>query len=94
MLGPRYRYQVLVPGSGTVTTPSLVSYMMTLAQHIPCHTVFLLSVYILKFLCEAGDLRHDLYEYGYAASGIQKHYSPNKFDFPKRHAGGGSETKD
>ena len=38
----------------TVTTLSLVSYMITKAQHIPCHTIFLLSVYILKFLCEAG----------------------------------------
>ena len=37
---------------------------------------------------------HDLYEYGYVASGIPKHYSHNKLDFPKRHAGGGSETKD
>ena len=36
----------------------------------------------------------DLYEYGYAASGIQKHCSPNKLDFSKRHAGGGPETKD
>ena len=26
---------------------------------------------------------NDLYEYGYAASGIQKHYSPNKLDFSK-----------
>ena len=33
-------------------------------------------------------------EYVYAASGIQKHYSPDKLDFLKRHAGGGPETKD
>ena len=31
---------------------------------------------------------------GYAASGIQKYYSSYKLDFPKRHAGGGPETKD
>ena len=37
---------------------------------------------------------HDLYVYGYEASGIQKHYSSNKLDFSKRHAGGGPETKD
>ena len=41
-----------------------------------------------------GRSRHDLHEYGYAASGIQKYYSPNKLDFQKRHAGGGPETKD
>ena len=33
-------------------------YMMTKAQHIPCHTILLLSVYILKFLCEAGVKPH------------------------------------
>ena len=36
---------------------------------------------------------HDLHEYDYAASGIQKHY---KLNFPNTHAhaGSGPETKD
>lgn len=42
--------------AGTVMTPSLVSYMMTLAQHIPCHSLPFVSIHILllKISCEVG----------------------------------------